>query len=146
MRHIDGITVDLRRIDSLPDGKYQEFAHPEERRHEDFLGGFASCLISAPSHSVISIVIKFDQNFKLHSARGLYVVVAVGEDNEFLEREENHRSFWISGHEIGADREIIITGSYVRRGANGRRMYELFRMPNPDRKCCCCRHSGSGFY
>ena len=86
MRHVDGITVCLERLDGP---KYAEYQNPYETRHTKYKGGLGSRLVVAEAGE------KFDRGFKLYSADGIAIIVVVGDETEQLRLIDNTQAFWL---------------------------------------------------
>jgi hypothetical protein len=105
MRHLDGFTIELRRTDGT---KFTEYTNPDEKRHAEFLGAFGSRIINANDGEELTVMLKFEQNFRLHNAHGVYICIGLGEAQGPLSRADNAQVFWLPKEHIVLGREYKV--------------------------------------
>lgn len=92
MRHIDGIKVYLKQSDG---NRYGEYHSPYEIQQDASVGCIGSRLVAGASGESFEVVVRFDEDFKIFRASGVFIGVAIGDKTERLDSEENYQCFWL---------------------------------------------------
>ena len=134
MRHIDGITVNIKQ---LTGSKYEEYPNPYEKRHKDFVGSLGSRLVSVPAGDAFEVVVNIDESFKLFRAKGMIIVVVVGGRSSQLSPEDNVQVFWFDRDQMDVWKEPKITSfkTWEEEGAVESTRHVPLEMPRPNREC-----------
>lgn len=133
MMEVDDIFVSIAGIDG---SKYPTYANPYEKRHPDFYGSLGSRQVVVAPGSPVEVIVEFTPNFKLYSATGVGIIIAIGDKTAYYVRDDNCQVSWLNASQMNIRQRHRFTPFVVGEDhkASKPTRHVPLQMPRPNRE------------